>query len=142
MTATTMFAAVIEHMFQVDSAYRDNARWIMSSATLAKAYASVDGNGRPLFIASSEASAAGRPTGFIMGYPVTIDEAAGDLVAFGDIKAGYIIRYVRGVQLDVDPYTNIKTRQVAFHAWARADATIQDSAAVSVSDYSTVSADA
>jgi len=143
MTATTMFAAVIEHIFQVDSAYRDagNCRWVLSDTTLAKAYASVDGNGRPLFIAASDASAAGRPTGFIMGYPVTMDQAAGDLVAFGDIKQGYIIRYVRGVQLDVDPYTNIKTRQVAYHAWARADANIQDAGAYSVSTYASVTAD-
>lgn len=143
MSATTMFAAVIEHMFQVDAAYRDagNCRWVLSDTTLAKAYASVDGNGRPLFIAASDASAASRPTGFIMGYPVTIDNGAGNLVAFGDIRQGYIIRYVRGVQVDVDPYTNIKSRQVAYHAWARADANIQDSAAVSVSDYTGVSAD-
>ena len=143
MTATKMFAAVIEHMFQVDSAYRDagNCRWVLSDATLTKAYSSVDGNGRPLFIPAADASAAGRPGGFILGFPVTLDQGAGDLVAFGDIRQGYIIRYVRGVQVDVDPYTNIKSRQVAYHAWARADANIQDSAAYSVSDYSGVTAD-
>lgn len=143
MSATTMYAALIEHMFQVDSAYRDagNCRWVLSDTTLAKVYGSVDDNGRPLFIPQADSSGAGRPSGVLLGFPVTLDQGAGDLVAFGDIRQGYIIRYVRGVQLDVDPYTNIKSRQVAYHAWARADANIQDAAAYSVSTYASVTAD-
>jgi HK97 family phage major capsid protein len=130
-------------MFQVDSAYREggNCRWVLSDSVLVDVYASVDGNGRPLFIPTADASGAGRPTGSILGYPVTLDQGAGTLVAFGDIRAGYIIRNVRGVQVDVDPFTNIKSRQLAFHAWARADGNIQDSSAYSVSQYSGVSAD-
>ena len=143
MTATTMLAALIEHTFQVDQAYRQsgNCRWVLGDTVLSKIYNSVDGNGRPLFIPSADASGSGRPAGMLLGYPVTLDQGAAGLVAFGDIKAGYIIRYVRGVQVDVDPYTNIKSRQIAYHAWARADANVQDSAAYSVSDYAGVSAD-
>lgn len=143
MTATTMLAAVQEHHFQVNQAYRDsgNCRWIMGDTTLTKVYASVDKNGRPLFIPVSDSSGAGRPAGFLLGYPVTLDQGSGDKVAFGDIRSGFIIRYVRGVTIDVDPYTNIKSRQIAYHAWARADSDVQDSAAYSVSDYSGVSAD-
>lgn len=144
MTATTMFAALIEHTFQVDSAYRQdgNCRWLLSDTTLAKIYGSVDKNGRPLFIPSADASGTGRPAGVLLGYPVTLDQGAGNLVAFGDMRRGYIVRRVRGVQIDVDPYTNIKTRQVAYHGWARADAAVQDSWAYSVSSYAAVTADA
>ena len=143
MTATTMLAALQEHFFQVDQAYRDggNASWLLSDTTLAKIFASVDLNGRPLFIPSADASGAGRPAGLLLGYPARLDQGAGDNVAFGDFRQGFIVRYVRGVQVDVDPYTNIKSRQLAFHAWARADSDVQDSAAYSVSDYSGVSAD-
>lgn len=143
MSATKMFAALVEHMFQVNEAYRmaGNCRWILSDATLAKVYNSVDGNGRPLFIPNATSSGASAPAGQLLGYPVTLDQAAGDNVAFGDFRQGFIIRNVRGVTIDVDPYTAIKSRQIAFHAWARTDSTVQDSAAYSVSDYSGVSAD-
>jgi len=144
MTATSMFAALQEHFFQVDQAYRDsgNCRWVFGDNTLAKVYASVDLNGRPLFIPTSDASGAGRPAGILLGHPVTLDQGSGDKVAFRDIFLGFIIRYVRSVQVDVDPYTNIKSRQIAYHAWARADSDVQDAYAYSVSDYSGVSADA
>jgi hypothetical protein len=49
---------------------------------------------------------------------------------------------VRDIQVVVDPYANTQTRQTAYHAWARTDSNIQDSAAVSVSDYAGVSANA
>ena len=144
MSATTMYAALVEHHFQVDQAYREsgNCRWVLGDSTLANIYGSVDLNGRPLFIPTADASGAGRPAGTLLGYPVQLDQGAGTKVAFGDIFQGFIIRYVRDVQVDVDPYTNIKSRQIAYHAWARADSDVQDANAYSVSDYSTVSADA
>jgi HK97 family phage major capsid protein len=144
MTATSMYAALVEQMFQVDQAYREsgNCRWVLGDTVLSKVYNSVDKSGRPLFIPSADSSGAGNPAGMLLGFPVQLDQGSAGLVAFGDIRAGYIIRYVRGVQVDVDPYSNIKSRQVAYHAWARADANVQDSAAYSVSDYAGVSANA
>jgi HK97 family phage major capsid protein len=92
MTATTMFAALVEHHFQVDEAYRSggNCRWVFSDSTLAKVYGSVDLQGRPLFIPSADSSGAGRPAGMLLGYPVQLDQGAGTLVAFGDIRAGFV----------------------------------------------------
>ena len=81
------------------------------------------------------------PFGTFYGKPITIDNSAGNLVAFGDIAQAYIIRRVRGVQLLVDPYSAQKKRAVQYHAWARADANIQDPNAVSVSSWSAVNAD-
>ena len=144
MTATTMYAALVEHLFQVNEAYRSagNCAWVLSDTTLAKVYNSVDLQNRPLFIPAAEASGAGRPAGMLLGYPVQLDQGAGNLVAFGDINAGFVIRRVRDIQIVVDPYNNTATRQTAYHAWLRTDSKIQDSAAVSVSDYSSVLADA
>jgi len=144
MTATTFLAAAIEHTFQVNEAYRSagNCRFIMSDTVLSKVYNSVDKQGRPLFIPSAEASGAGRPAGMLIGYPVQLDQAAAGLVAFGDIGRGFVIRKVRDIQVVVDPYANTQTRQTAYHAWARTDSNIQDSAAVSVSDYVGVTANA
>jgi HK97 family phage major capsid protein/HK97 family phage prohead protease len=147
MTATTFFAAVQEHYFQVDQAYREDnidgdVCWLMSDTTLAKVLGSVDKNGRPLFIPTNDSSASRGPAGQMLGYPLYLDQAAGTKVSFGDHKRGFIIRYVKGVQIDVDPYTAMKSRQVAYHAWARADSNIQDANAYSVSEYSGVTADA
>jgi HK97 family phage major capsid protein/HK97 family phage prohead protease len=142
MTATAVSLAGPEHIFQVDSAYRDggNCRWVMSDTNLVKLWTSQTTTNQPLFIPGGS-DIVGAPGGTFYGYPVTIDPNAGTLVAFGDIRAGYIVRRVRGVQLLVDPYTVSGTRQIAYHAWARMDANIQDPAAYSVSEWSTVSAD-
>jgi HK97 family phage major capsid protein/HK97 family phage prohead protease len=144
MTATKTRAAAVEHIFQVDAAYRDlgNCRWVMSDTTLAKYWGATDLNGRPLYIPEAQSGLEGRPAGILMGYPLTIDNGSGDLVAFGDIELGYIIRYVRSVEVLVDPYTANAARQITYHAWARADANVQDSHAYSVSDYNGVTADA
>lgn len=143
MTATTMYAALVEHLLQVDQAYREsgNCRWLMSDTIYAKVLNSLDDAGRPLFQPNAQAGGQAADAGFLLGFPLSFDQGAASAVAFGDIAAGYIVRNVRGITLDVDPYTLISKRQIAFHAWARADGQIQDSFAVSVSSYSGVSAD-
>lgn len=142
MTATVASLAAPEHIFQVDAAYRDggNCRFVMSDTTLVKFWQAQSTTNEPLFIPGGS-SIGGAPHGTIYGFPVTIDPAAGNLVAFGDMRRGYIVRRVRAVQLLVDPYTAQSARQVAYHAWARMDANIQDPNAYSVSTYASVSAD-
>ena len=141
MTATVASLAAAEHILQVDSAYRNSgdARWVMSDTTLAKLWTAQATTNEPLFLPGRTIN--GKPFDTIYGYPVTIDPSAGNLVAFGDIKAGYVVRRVRGVQLLVDPYVPMVRRAVRYHAWARADGNIQDPNAYSVSSWSGVSAD-
>lgn len=141
MTATVASLAAPEHIFQVDAAYRNsgNCRWVMSDTTLAKLWSAQSTTNEPLFMPGRTIN--GKPFDMLYGYPVSIDPAAGDLVAFGDIKAGYIIRRVRGVQLLVDPYVPMVRRAVRYHAWARMDANIQDPNAYSVSTWASVTAD-
>ncbi len=126
-------------MFQIDPAYRDSARWVMSDTTLAKLWTSQSTTNEPLF--QPGRNLADAPFGTLFGKPITVDNSAGNLVAFGDISQAYIIRRVRGVQLLVDPYSAQKKRAVQYHAWARADGNIQDPNAVSVSTWASVSAD-
>jgi len=140
MTATAVSLAAVEHVFHIDSAYRDNARWVMSDTTLAKLWSSQSTTNQPLFIPNGM-TIDGRPAQTLLGYPITIDPAAGNNVAFGDIARGYIIRRVRSVEVLVDPYTAQSARQVAYHAWARMDSNVRDQYAYSVSSWSGVSAD-
>lgn len=142
MTATAVSLAAPEHILQVDSEYRDNGncRWVMSDTTLQKVWQSQTTTNQPLFIPGGS-DIVGAPGGRLFGYPIVIDPGAGTLVAFGDIRQGYIIRDVRQVEVLVDPYTYSSTRQIGYHAWARMDANIQDAYAFSVSEWSTVSAD-
>lgn len=141
MTATVVSLAAPEHIFQVDSAYRQlgNCRWVMSDTSLAKVWTAQATTNEPMFLPGRTIN--GQPFDSLYGYPITLDQAAGNLVAFGDIRRGYIIRRVRGVQLLVDPYTAQSTRQIAYHAWARMDAQVQDSFAYSVSTWASVTAD-
>ncbi len=141
MTATAVSLAGPEHIFQIDKEYREggNCRWVMSDTTLAKLWTSQATTNEPLF--QPGRTLEGSPFGMFFGFPITNDPAAGNLVGFGDFKAGYIIRRVRGIQLLVDPYTAQSTRQVAYHAWARMDANVQDPNAYSVSTWASVSAD-
>lgn len=142
MTATAVSLAAPEHILQVDAAYRDlgNCRWVLSDTTLQKVWQSQTTTNQPLFIPGGT-DITGRPGATLFGYPVTIDSGAGDNVAFGDIRLGYIVRRVRAVELLVDPYTAQSSRQIAYHAWARMDGNIQDANAFSVSSWSGVSAD-
>jgi HK97 family phage major capsid protein len=142
MTASATSLAAPEHILQVDAAYRDNGNtsWIMSDTSLAKVWTAQSTTNQPLFLPGGT-TINGKPFNTLYGSPIRIDPAAGNLVAFGDIAAGYIIRRVRGVQLLVDPYSAQKKRAVQYHAWARADGNIQDPNAYSVSDWSGVSAD-
>lgn len=141
MSATAVSLAIPEHILQVDAAYRNlgNCRWLLSDTTLLKIWQSQTTTGVPLIIAGG--TIAGRPEDTLWGYPMTNDPAAGTKVAFGDFSLGYIIRRVRDISILVDPYSTSAKRTVAYHAWARADANIQDPFAYSVSEWSTVSAD-
>lgn len=142
MTATVTSLAAVEHMLQVDAEYRDggNTSWVMSDTSLAKVWGAQSTTNQPLFLPGGM-TINGKPFDTLYGRPIRNEPAAGDKVAFGDIEAGYIIRRVRGVQLLVDPYTAQKRRAVQYHAWARADANIQDPNAYSVSTWASVTAD-
>lgn len=136
------YANLLSVVHSVDPAYREsNCRWAFNDSTLQALRGVVDGNGRPLLI-DANAGIEGSPGGLtLLGYPVTIDQAfptfnaTDDTVlagVFGDLREGYVVRNVKDVTVFVDPYTAAGNGQVAFHAWARMDATQQNTAAYSV----------
>lgn len=132
--ATLSYATLLRIVHSLDPAYRESAKWAMNDATLELIHGIVDGNGRPILNTSTD-GVAGRPAMTILGYPIVIDQAfatfsgGSDSPAvgvFGDIREGYVVRRVRDLQMVVDPYTYAISGQVAFTAWERMDATIQN----------------
>lgn len=122
----------------IDSAYLANASWLMSRAAWTQIRKIVDGNGRPLIDAFSNASLADGSRGTLLGYPVHIEESfplaanGTNFLAFGDIRQAYVIRRVADLTVVRDPYTRMEFGQVQFVAWERADGMVQDRCAYSI----------
>lgn len=129
------YADLVNGIHSVDPAYRTNARWVMNDATLGQIELLTDSQGNPIYRGRDVNLATGFNEATLLGYPVTIDQAMPAFVknsatsvwaAFGDIRTGYVVRDVQDVQLLVNPYNRMAYRQVEFTAWARMDATQQD----------------
>lgn len=129
------YANLLSVVHSVDPEYREAARWAFNDTTLQAVRGVVDSNGRPLLIDASS-GIEGNPGGTtLLGYPVTIDQAFATFNAtdddlnmgvFGDLKEGYVLRNVKDVVVFVNPYSSAANGQVEFHAWARMDATQQN----------------
>lgn len=137
-TAGVTYADLVKFIHSVDAAYRPNARWAFNDNTLKTLRLLEDSNGDPLWRNASADMATGLGGGTLLGYPVTIDSAFLDIDAdsntvnwgvFGDLREGYLIRRVREIQLVVNPWTRAANGQVEFTAWARMDATQQNTSA-------------
>lgn len=132
------YAELLATINFLDPAYWSNARWVMNAGTLAKIQGQLDANGRPLMM-SGDASLEGAPgRGSLLGFPVTIDPAmpsaaaSAKFLAFGDIRAAYVIRRVKEVTLVTLNELYAANGQTGFMAWARADGAVQDVNAVVV----------
>jgi HK97 family phage major capsid protein len=128
---------LIGFIHQVDPAYRagGNCRWVFNDTSLSTIEQMQDSNGDPLWRTMLATMGDGASYGRLLGYPITIDQgcpnidpdnSAQNWGAFGDIRAGYVIRRVRGIVIVVNPYSRTNYRQTEFSAWARMDATQQD----------------
>lgn len=129
------YADLVNAIHAVDPAYRQNCKWLMNDATLATIELIVDSSGNPIYRGRDANMALGLNESTLMGYPILIDQAVPTIVkasptskwgAFGDFSTGYVIRDVKDVEILVNPYSSMSTRQVEISAWARADATQQD----------------
>lgn len=129
---------LVSAIHSVDPAYRTNCRWVMNDLTLAAIEKLKDSSGNPIYRGKDANMALGLNESTLLGYPITIDQALSTVVAnspttvwgvFGDIRTAYVIRDVKGFELLVNPYARMANRQVEFTAWARADATQQDTSA-------------
>lgn len=119
----------------VDPAYRESARWAMNDTTLGVIQKIKDSHGDPIWRPSTADMGTGLGESTLMGYPVTIDQGFATYVpnsatvnwgVFGNLPEGYVVRRVRDVALLVNPWTRQANGQVEFAAWARMDATQQN----------------
>ncbi|MDX3162432.1 phage major capsid protein [Streptomyces scabiei] len=131
-TTSVIYDDLIDLEHSVDSAYRANAQYLMHDSTLKVVRKLKDSQQRPLWV---PIPAPGFPA-TINGFAYTLDNsmpvpaASAKSIAFGDFKAGFLIRQVQSVQTLrlVERYAEYL--QVAFLGFARMDGMIQDSAAV------------
>jgi len=131
-TTTVTYDDLVDVEYSVNRAYRRNARWMMSDNGIKVVRKLKDGDGRPLWEPSVQV---GEVT-TLLGYPV---EANSDLpnpaanvksILFGDFREAYVIRDVLGVQLMRLSERYAEFLQVAFLAFQRTDAKLQNAAAV------------
>ena len=120
----------------LDAAYEAGARWVMKKNTWSQIRGIVDTNGRPI-VQDSTTGISGTPAKQLLGFPVTIDEATptlssaadGNCILFGDFREAYVIRRVSNLVVFANPYSRATNGEVEFHAWERADGTIQNRSA-------------
>ncbi|MEU1275331.1 phage major capsid protein [Streptomyces sp. NPDC005799] len=137
-TTSVIYDDLIDLEHSVDSAYRPNGRYLMHDSTLKVIRKLKDGQQRPLWV---PIPAPGFPA-TINGFEYTLDNsmptpgANAKTIAFGDFKAGYVIRQVQSVQTLrlVERYAEFL--QVAFLGFSRLDGMIQDSAAIRLYQHS------
>lgn len=135
-TATITYDNLVDLEHSVDPAYRNagNCRYLMSDAALKMLRKMKDNDERPLW---QPIPAPGFPP-TINGWSYTIDQkitapaADAKSIAFGDFRAGYIIRQVRDVRMVrlLERYADFL--QTGFFGFARMDAKPDDPAAIAV----------
>src|SRR5690606_7147749 len=127
------YEELVDAIHKIDPAYRRNGVWVFNDSTLAKVRKLTDENGRPLLEGAHEGIANGFSS-TLLGKPVVVDQAFDDFEdgsenifgVFGDLKEGYVLRNVKGVELLADPYTAMNTREILYTAWARFDGKIRN----------------
>jgi HK97 family phage major capsid protein len=139
IASTLVYKDFVGYIHAVDPAYRNpNCVWAMNDASLKVVRQLLDGSNRPLLKGVDDQALATDAGGDrLLGYRVVIDQGFPDIAAntttnwgvFGDLKEGYVIRRVRDVELLVNPYSRMNNRQIEYSAWARMDATQQNTRA-------------
>lgn len=138
-TAGITYDDLIHFIHSVDPAYRENGcQWAFNDASLEVIKKIKDSNGDPIWRPLTADMATDAGGGVLLGYRVRVDQAFPDFVAasntvnwgvFGNLNEGYVIRRIKDVQILVNPYARMAYRQVEYSAWARMDATQQNTAA-------------
>ncbi len=131
-TTSITYDDTIDLEHSVDPAYRLNARYAFHDLTLKVFRKLKDADNRPLWV---PVPAPGFPA-TINGHQYTVDNsmpqmaAGANSIVFGDLRAGYVVRQVRGLQTLRLTERYAESLQVAFLGFSRMDGMIQDSAAI------------
>lgn len=135
-TLTVIYDDIIDLEHSIDPAYRVNCKFMMADSSLKVIRKLKDGNARPLFLPSYDASIAQGAPSQLAGYPIEINQDVAVMAAnaksilFGDFSF-YKIRDVMDVTMfrfTDSAYT--KLGQVGFLAWARSGGNMVDPNAV------------
>jgi len=136
VASTLAYADFVNYIHAVDPAYRTpDCVWAMNDASLKTIRKLLDTTNRPLLKGVDEAALSTDAGGTsILGYRVVIDQGFANIAAnsttnwgvFGNLREGYVIRRVRDIELLVNPYSRMNNRQIEYSAWARMDATQQN----------------
>lgn len=135
-TAGITYDDLIHFIHSVDPAYRENGcQWGFNDKSLELIKKIKDSHGDPIWRPDSADMATDAGGGVLLGYRVRVDQSFPDFVAnsntvnwgvFGNLSEGYVIRRIKDVQILVNPYARMAYRQVEYSAWARMDATQQN----------------
>lgn len=119
-TTTVLYSDIVDLIYSVDSAYRQNARFMTKDASIGIIRKLVDSQSRPLWEPSVQA---GQPDS-IFGYPIVVNNdvatmaASAKSILFGDFSK-YIIRDVSGIQVVRLGERYADYLQVGFYAFQR-----------------------
>lgn len=123
---------LVDLVHSLDPAYRANAVMLLHDSTVQAIRKLKDTNGQPLWQPSLSDAAPGTILGYryvTSPYMPTIAPGA-KVIAFGDLRAAYIIRDVRGIELVRSDRALVDSYQIEFNAWFRTGGVLQNSRAV------------
>jgi HK97 family phage major capsid protein len=134
-TTTIIYDDLVDLEHSIDPAYRgQNCRYVLHDQTLKVLRKLKDADGRPIF---QPIPAPGFPP-TINGWPYTVDQgmavpaASAKTLLFGDIRSGFIVRQVNGIQMVIMRERYADFLQNGHYAFARMDAKPDDPSAVRV----------
>lgn len=130
---TPDYEDLVETEDLLDPAYEPNAIWVMKKNSWSQLRLIVDTAGRPILQDSTD-GITGRPQRSLLGYPVVIDQAMPTLssagitlpIAFGDLRAAYVRRFVGSVSVLVNPYSRMANGEIEYHGEMYADGLVQN----------------
>lgn len=125
---------LVDLVHSLNPAYRRSAVFLLHDTTVQAIRKLKDSTGQPLW----QPSLADAAPGTILGYPYYTSpympqmESQAKVIVFGDIRAAYVIRDVRGIELVRSDRDVVDTYQITFNAWFRTGGVLQNAAAVRV----------
>ncbi|MFD9515942.1 phage major capsid protein [Streptomyces sp. NPDC059979] len=131
-TTSIIYDDLVDLEHSVDPAYRGSAQYLMNDSMLKVIRKLKDSQNRPLWV---PVPAPGFPS-TINGFAYTIDNkmpvpaASAKTIIFGDIRAGYVIRQVQGVQMLRLSERYADYLQVGFLGFSRLDGMVDDTSAI------------
>lgn len=139
-TTSITYDALIDVMTAIDPAYMgtNGLQWMASQTALAVIRKLKDADGRPLWQPSIQLGAPDVLLGYglVLNNDMAVPAANAKSMAFGDFKAGYLVRDVLGVQTVRLDERYAEYLQVAFLAFQRSSGGVQDANAYRVLQHS------